>query len=185
MNLTVITPPDALPVSLAEMKDHLRLGHDGEDALVSELIAAATSTIEQHLGTVLVARTLERCLATWPKALSTPGVELMPGPVISLLGVTLRGDDIPDEDVTGRFRLTCGRLVLRPWSIAPAVPMGGHAAVVFEAGFGAPGDVPDDLKLAVKLLVAEAYLARGTEPSGQAMPDAARHILETHRRVRL
>lgn len=185
MTLTVITPPEASPVSLAEMKDHLRLGHGGEDALVSELILSATSAVENDIGKVLVARTLERSFQYWPKALSTTGFELLPGPVTGLSGVVIKGSDGPDEDATGRFQLNFGRLCLRPWSIAPPIPVGGHAVVAFEAGFDGQGAVPDDLKLAVKLVAAEAYLARGFDRGEKLTLDVAKEILDAHRRVRL
>ena len=94
-------------------------------------------------------------------------------------------DDADPDDVTGRFRLTCGRLALRPWSMAPPVPENGAATVQFQAGYGAPEAVPDDLKLAVKLLVAGSYSARNGCPEGSPLPSSVASILDTHRRVRL
>jgi uncharacterized phiE125 gp8 family phage protein len=45
-NLTVISPPAGEAVSLSQAKAFLRIGHDGEDALVSDLIGQATVRVE-------------------------------------------------------------------------------------------------------------------------------------------
>ncbi|MEL6567726.1 MAG: phage head-tail connector protein [Pseudomonadota bacterium] len=185
MTLTVITPPDALPVPVSEMKDYLRIGHDGEDDLVSRLTSAATERIEAQLGQALVLRTLKRRFSAWPVGISGRGASLLPGPVSSLERVEIESEDADPDDVTGRFRLTCGRLALRPWSMAPPVPENGAATVQFQAGYGSPEAVPDDLKLAVKLLVAESYSAGNGCPEGSPLPGSVASILDTHRRVRL
>jgi uncharacterized phiE125 gp8 family phage protein len=39
--LTVISPPAGEALSLAEAKDFLRIGHEGEDSLVTGLIESA------------------------------------------------------------------------------------------------------------------------------------------------
>ncbi|MEN0078605.1 MAG: hypothetical protein AAF753_05770 [Pseudomonadota bacterium] len=185
MTLTVITPPDALPVSDAELKSHLRIGHDGEDALVSKLNASATKHVEAALGHVLVERTLERRLRGWPPALSGRGALLLPRPVIALENVRIESDGLGPEDVTGRFRLFCDRLVLRPWSIAPSVPLDGAAIIRFRAGYGGAEDVPEDLKLAIMLTAEEAYGSGRDHRGAPELPEHVGRILSNHRGLQL
>jgi len=81
MTLTVITPPAEPAVSLADAKAYLRIGHAGEDALLAELVAAATTRLEAASGLTLVRRTLSRRLYAWPATLAGNGFILRPRPV--------------------------------------------------------------------------------------------------------
>ena len=40
MTIITVTPPNGEAVSLSEARDYLRIGHEGEDALVQHLIEA-------------------------------------------------------------------------------------------------------------------------------------------------
>lgn len=184
-NLTVITPPAEEPVSLASAKAFLRLGHDGEDALVSNLIASARARIEQESGLALVTQVMRLAWTAWPLSLSGRGVALPRRPAIALDSVFLVGPDGTLDEQTERFALDCGRLRLRPWSWCPIIEKGGSVQVTFEAGFGAADEVPEDLKEACLRLVAALYSTRGSGTDGQGLPDAVQAILNARREVRL
>lgn len=187
--LTVISPPEGEAVSLVSAKAFLRVGHAGEDGLIADLISQATARVEQASGLALRARTLRAEWTAWPAALSGRGAVLPLGPVTALNSVTVFDSDGAASDHTGRFRLDCGRLALRAWSMVPAVPMGGRVEVEFEAGFGGVEDVPPDLVEAVLLTVRETYFAgdagrRVTRERGP-LPDPVEAILSARRGVRL
>ena len=55
----LVTPPALEPVSLAEAKAHLRVGHADEDGLIGALIAAARRLAESQTGLCLVAEPWE------------------------------------------------------------------------------------------------------------------------------
>ena len=110
------------------------------------------------------------------------GAWLGAGPVLALVSVSVVDAEDVAELVTGRFRLRCGRLELRPWMALPLVPEGGRIEAVFEAGYGAAADVPEDLVLALKLLVLEAY-RRGT--AGSDLPEEVNTIVSARRGVKL
>lgn len=176
-DLTVITPPDEEPLTLAAAKEFLRIGNDAEDSLVAELIRAGRAHVEAASGLALVSRTLKRRWTKWPHGLLRAGVKLRPGPAAALVAVVRVNAESGEELLTGRFRLEGGKLRLRPFAELPAVPLGGAIEVTFVAGFGGAEDVPEDLVHGVKLWVQAAYLAgdrRGGDTSGVTAAMAAR-----------
>ena len=58
MIVTTLAPPAAEPVSLAEAKEYLRIGGDGEDGLVGSLIAGARARIEGLASVAMITRSL-------------------------------------------------------------------------------------------------------------------------------
>ena len=61
MRLAVVTPPEPV-VTLADAKQHLKVSHSAEDALIEGMVAAATQMIdgpESWLGRVLGVQTLD------------------------------------------------------------------------------------------------------------------------------
>lgn len=186
MTLTVISPPGEPAVPLEEAKDYLRIGHAGEDDLVADLVDAATQRLEAASGLALVTRTLKRCASVWPAGIAGRGYPLRPAPVASLVSVELVTSGGATEDITSRFTLSCGQVGLRPWSILPPVPGGGHVAISFVAGFGAAAELPGDLALAVKMLTADGYgRGRLDTPADGRLPEAVANILAARREVRI
>lgn len=187
--LTVITPPAEEPVTLAAAKDFLRIGHDGEDDLVTRLIAGARARIEQAAGLALVVQTLRVDWLAWPSTLAGRGALLPRRPAKALVSVVCVSEDGDRTDETDRFRIDCGRLGLRPWSLSPAIDSGGWVEITYEAGYGAASDVPEDLKEALLRLAGSLYSTRAPDAfdlsSGGAVPDEVRAILEARREVRL
>ncbi len=186
MTLTVITPPSDLPVTLDAARQHLRIGHDGEDELVARLIAAATHRLEMAAGLALVARTLRRTLTCWPQALAGRGWQLRPGPVGALGAVRLVAADEAVQPLDERFQIVAGRLSLRPWNLLPVIAPGGHVTIDFEVGFGARDAVPADLAHGVLLLVADGYQrGRLVDGAEAGLPEAVEQILSHRREIRL
>lgn len=163
----LLTPPAALPVSLAEAKSHLRVDHDEDDALIGGFIAAAVGHLDGWSGI------LGRCLVTqtwrvgyagwWSLRLPFPDVQSVVVRYRDAAGVeqTVAGSSYFVEDGAVRF--------VPGWS-APALYVGGPAPVSVDVttGFGDPEDVPWELKTAVLLHVGTLYQHRET------LGDAAR-----------
>ncbi len=165
-------------MTLAVAKDYLRIGHEGEDDLVMQ--EAAFALVEQEL---------QVSWARWPASLAGRGVLLPRRPATSLVSVQTINADESGTDHTDRFRLECGRLGLRPWSLAPGIETGGRIELVFKAGFGSADDVPEDLKEAVLRLVAASYGARAATGIStnveSGLPIEVQSILDARREVRL
>ena len=187
--LTVMTPPDEPAVSVAAVKNYLRIGHDGEDDLISDLIQAATARLEQVAGLALVRQTLQLSWIRWPSAISGRGERLPVSPIVDLDAVLVIDQTDGETDVTERFQIDCGRLRLRPWSMLPPVSSTDRIVIRFRAGFGAVSDLPDDLQDAILRLIAASYGTRQTGADAQdlkgGLPVEVRSILDARKEVRL
>lgn len=68
MSLKLITPAAELPVSLADVKAHLRVDTTDEDTLITAYITAAAELAEQATGRALMPQTWELTLDAFPEA---------------------------------------------------------------------------------------------------------------------
>lgn len=158
MNITTLVPPASEPVALAAAKAFLRIDYDGEDTQVSSLIASARARVEIETGLCLVERTVKITLENWPQNdMSTRQFKLPIGPVIGLESVVIAG-----VDETAHFSLRKGRPDFLKYNGAAMPPANKETEITLKVGFG-PNEsyTPADLKLAVKLLVAESYARSG------------------------
>lgn len=183
----ITTPPAEDPLDLADIKTFLRIGHDGEDDFLATLMPAAVARLEQISGLVLVSRTYTVTLFEWPKTIREHGLSLWPAPIANLDSVNVVQADNTRTDHTERFRINDTDLSLKPWYTLPYIPRDGYLELVFTAGFGSANDVPDDLKQAVRLLVAQGYAVRGDDnpANDNTLPEIVEHILAPRRELRL
>ncbi|MEM9572108.1 MAG: head-tail connector protein [Pseudomonadota bacterium] len=187
--LTVIEPAAEAPLSLDTVKAFLRIGHDGEDALIADLLEAARERLEQVAGLALVVQTVRVCRTEWPSGLHGRGARLPMAPVQQLDAVRVVDADGAAVEQTEFFSLNCGRLALRPWTVLPMLAIGAHIEIDLQVGFGAATDVPDDLREALLHLIGDMYRSR--TPSGHAgpaelgLPQQVQAILDARKQVRL
>jgi uncharacterized phiE125 gp8 family phage protein len=66
MKATIVTPPTGYPVTLAEMKTHLRVDTTSEDGFINSLVMQATNQVENILNRKLVTQTWKYFLDAWP-----------------------------------------------------------------------------------------------------------------------
>jgi uncharacterized phiE125 gp8 family phage protein len=162
MTIIELTPPLVEPLTLFEMRAHLRLDTQDEDDLLVLLSTVAREHLERETGLVLAARDFRLCLDDWPEG----GIVTMArGPVRAVTSVIVYdGEGVPQSvDLDGHLldgEARPARLWLR------AVPEPGRAMngieVEFSAGFGESGaDVPQTLKRAMLLHVAAMFAVRG------------------------
>jgi len=139
-SLTVTVAPASDPVSLPEAKTHLRVAHNDEDALITGLVKAATTQVEESLlWRSLVTRTLKwECAAQGAKTLTLP----MP-PVQSVTSATVDGSPVA-------YGLKSNSLVFDS-------PVTGDLEVIYVAGYGDAAAVPYNFKAAILLLVGHFY----------------------------
>src|SRR3989338_876330 len=77
----LVTPPGAEPISLAELKAHLRLDGAEEDALLTSLTRTAREHLERTAGLALISQGWRLHLDVWS---SSGSIEIGRGPVISI-----------------------------------------------------------------------------------------------------
>ena len=184
-------PGTALP--LEAFKAHLRLGtgfsdETAQEPVLESFLRAALSAIEARTGKVLFRRGFVWTLTRW----RSPDAQPVPvAPVTQVTSIVLRDrDGQPEEIGAGFYRLEADthRPVIRATGAAlPAIPRGGVAEIVFEAGFGAQwSDLPADLAQAVLLLAAHYYEYRDETALGdRCMPFGVTSLIERYRTVRL
>ncbi len=162
--ITVSTEPSAKPLELSEVKNYLKLDTDADDTFITSLIGAARRYVEQYLNRKLITQTLTEILDGWPVF----PYELELGPWQSLTSITY----VDLEQETGTwdssnyfFDADTGRIALTEDGDTPDDDLREISSVKisYVAGYGDAGDsVPEDIKNAIKLMVAHWY--RNREP---------------------
>jgi uncharacterized phiE125 gp8 family phage protein len=181
--------PQAEPVSLAEAKQHLRLDHEGEDALIEGLIRAAREEVEASCGLALLAQDWRLTLDRLPRS---GIVSIRRHPVVEILSVTVYGADgeaslVQPDVLTLDAASRPARLQFAEIP-SPRVAMNG-IEIDFRAGYGEAGtDVPDLLKRAILALVAhwfEFRAAFGASQQPVAFPAGYERLIAPFRAGRL
>ncbi|MGB3389815.1 MAG: head-tail connector protein [Pseudaminobacter sp.] len=189
MTLLRTVEPAIEPVTLVEVKSHLRLAHDSEDDLLAGLVRAAREDVERATGLALIRQNWWLVRDDWPH---DDCVALMRCPVGEIVSVTLFGSEgeasVMDpsdyllDSVSRPARLYFKR---RP---AQLRAMNG-IEIDFTAGFGEVGtDVPDLLRRAVLILVAHWYEFRAAITPGQqpaSYPAGYERLIASYRDRRL
>ncbi|WP_234188671.1 head-tail connector protein [Shinella sp. NM-101] len=189
MTIAELLPPAVEPVTLAEVKAHLRLDTDDEDALLSALVRTARQYMEAETGLCLIVRLLRLYLDDWPEGRV---IQIARGPVQAIEMLTVYDDFGAPVDVNAAGYVLDGaarpaRLIL-PERPATARAMNG-IEIDFTAGFGESGaDVPDTLKRALLLHVAAMFELRGVlavEDQPGAVPEGYDRLVSPYRLRRL
>ena len=162
--LSIVTPPASEPVSIAEVKEWLKIESDvtEDNGLINGLILAATEMAESYLNRSLITRTYDLTMDCFPP--DYYGVVYMPkNPVQSITSVkyidnngTLQTWDAGNYtlDNSGeQARLTAAYNISYP-NTRDVI----NAVIIrYVAGYGDADSVPENFKTAIKVMVAEMY----------------------------
>ena len=199
MSVIETTAPAVEPISLAEAKAHLRIGHDAEDALVERLIRAARVSVEAETGRTLIARSFVETLDGWTPARLSAAMSafaLARPPLISVEAVRVRGaHGVLEVWDPVEYRVDPhadpGRLIaLAPFSFPRPQSRAGGVEIAFTAGYGpAPEDAPAPLRQAILTLIAGYYsdgeAAERAERGRRGALAAIEPLVAPYRTVRL
>ena len=159
-------------VGLDDMKLHLRVDIDDDDALITSLIKAATRSVENITRRALITQTWEMALDNWPGS----GEIVIPLPPLQSISSIKYKDSEGVESTWDaanyivEVRSDPGRVKLAYEASYPTdtlYPIGA-IKVTFVAGYGdAATDITEAITAAVKLLVGTLYENRENIVIGQ------------------
>lgn len=187
MKLKLYAGPTTEPVTLAEVKLHLRIDHTEEDALLTGLVTAARQLLENDVRRALITQTWELVLDAFPGE----GYLCLPRPplqsVTSVTYTTQAG--VATTFAASNYVVDTytepGRIVLKTGSSWPGETLKEAAGVVvrYVAGFGAASAVPQLFKQAIWLMVGHWYENREavSERSAAELPQAYYRLMWSER----
>jgi uncharacterized phiE125 gp8 family phage protein len=189
MKPVLITAPAEVTVTLTEAKAWLWVDHSDHDTMITAMIAAATGHMDGHggvLGRCLVTQTWRQDYETWSDELRLP----FPG-IQSITHVKYYDEDGTLQTVTNTeyelYEDEIGGVVkFKDDFDIPNLDDDRKAPVqiTFVAGYGAASAVPEQLKAAIKMHVANMYAYR--EIAGEQMAEVPMNywtMIAGHRRV--
>ena len=181
MGYTLVTPPAAYPVTLAEAKANCRIDGTDEDTLVNGLIAAATAHVESRTGRSIIERVYDVTFDAFADEMILPV-----GPVLSV-------DEVAYLDTTNATQTLASsayqvdntnsphRIIREPGASWPAASQRKNAVTVtVTVGYDT---VPPELKQAILLLVGDWYRNRESTVVGtisSELPNAVNALLANH-----
>ena len=181
MSLTLINAPVGEPLTVAEVKQHLRVDTDDQNALIQRLIGAVRRKVESETARPLLTQTWEWVADRWPSG----GIRLPMAPIASITNVKY-------VDSTGALGTWSSsewqadleslpvRIVPAPGYCWPTLRQQLAAVRVrFVAGYGAATAVPEDIKAAMLMIIGHLYEHREDVSDFQVhqVPRAAEWLL--------
>ena len=184
-SLTLTTAATEYPLLLEEVKESLRVTTDDENAYIQALIAAATGYAQQATARQLVSATWTMGLDYFSETIYVPRPPLRS--VTSIQYLDSAGDS--QTLSSSLYRVDTASL---PGRIEPAYGQSwpstretiAAVTVVFVAGYGAAASVPNEIKLAIRLLVGHWYEHREPVAVGNIVSDipmSVESLLSHHR----
>lgn len=176
IRFALASQPASEPVTLEEAKAHLRLSHDFEDSLITAYITAGRKRVEADTLRSLVTQTWTATLDRW-EAVGVPEeaegwpfvtsptqrrIRLARGPIASITSLVIDGTTID----TDAYALRGEELWIKESVTDSTAELGGGIVITYVTG-QAVASVPEDLKLAVKMMASHFYAVRETtSPQG-------------------
>jgi uncharacterized phiE125 gp8 family phage protein len=191
MGLYLVTAPTREPVTVEEIKDHLRIDIDTEDELIAVWIKVARAHCEKLQNMVYLTQTWDWYLDDFP---AVP-IDVPLPPLQSVTSIKYTDTDDSEATVTASdYRIDTysvpGRINLAYGVSWPAVTLKTLNGVVirFVAGYTGVNKVPQETKAAIKLLVGHLYEHReetSTERVLKNIPIGIYSLLDIDRIVTL
>lgn len=162
--ITQIAEPAIEPVSVSELKSFLRITHEGDDALLTDMIKAARMFCENYTGKVFISRTFK---IVFDRLNNNRIIPLAKGPLVSVSNVKtfdVDGNDVPIS--SDNYIIDTNRIVMNDGANLRLPARDTRILEVnFTAGYGnAAADVPESIKQAILMKATYMYEQRGDIP---------------------
>lgn len=149
-SVQLTTYGNAEPVTLAEAKDYARIDGSSEDTLITSLIKMARIHCESYIGKCIVLKSVEINSFTFPYQFQMPY-----GPLTNIANISKCVTiDQNGVETPLTYQVNAG---LFPKLFILGGAQSYKFKLVYTAGFG---EVPEDIKLAIKMLVNTLYERR-------------------------
>jgi uncharacterized phiE125 gp8 family phage protein len=182
MGLKLVMAPSEEPVSLAEVKAYLRIDGTDFDTLLTGLIKAAREYCENFQNRAFVTQTWELTMDEFPDLpLKLPKPPLQS--VVSIKYTDQNGAEtvfdpsnylVDPVSEPGRIAFAYGK----SWPSVTLQPVNG-VKIQFVAGYGAASAVPENVKQAMMIFVANRF----ENPDREDVPDVVHSLLWPERIV--
>lgn len=184
--LLALAGPLAEPLSLAELKAHLRLEDESEEALLAGYLIAAREAVERHLRRALIAQRWQLVLDAWPTGpVRLPRPPLLSVEAVRVLDAAGGATLVPPSDYRVETRAEPGFLLAAAGTGLPApglYPSG--IEIEFVAGYGETWNaVPSPIRQALLMMVSDLFESRLN--AAPAIAGTVRSLLDPWRMVRL
>ena len=181
MSLQLISAPAIEPVALADAKAHLKVDSTDDDALIASLITAARIRAEWATRRAFVTQSWVQWRDAWP----AKPFEIALPPLQALTSITTYAlDDTATLLDPALYRVDASAVPARVgWKETTLAPTNlrtfNALAIAFTCGYGdAASDVPEPIRRAILMIVADLYSHRGDDAP---TPAAALALLEPFR----
>lgn len=163
----IATPPAGEPLTVAEIREVLKLTTTDEDYFIQTLIVAAREFVEKRLSVALMTQTIECYLDRFPTKANP--VELSRGPANNVVSVTYNQSGSQETWPADRYEIDT---VYRKPRLAPVwgetwplVREGINSIkITYVAGYGGRNSVPRIYKQLIQTIVVDWFQNRENPP---------------------
>jgi len=154
----ITTAPSSTPISVAEAKTQIRVDTSDDDTIIGNYISAAVSLLERMTRRAFITQTITLKYDSFPSEFRLPRA-----PAQSVTSIQYVDTDGATQTWgAGNYSVDTSR---EPASIVPAYnidypdtrPIPNAVTVVYVAGYGGSSDVPEEIRLMIRLLVGHFY----------------------------
>ncbi|WP_165073314.1 head-tail connector protein [Paludisphaera rhizosphaerae] len=171
----VLEQPAELPVTLTEVKTHVRmpLDLDDDDALIMSYVASATKYVERRCAQRFVTQTLRTTFEGWTPRIKSVYLPWAPVASVVRMANVVDGSEVDvDLDAYGVTLGVPGAIARRVFGCVPV-----DAVVVdYVVGYGLAASVPAEVKLPVMILAGHWYARREPVITGTIVSECPMHV---------